>query len=127
MLEKSALETSARPPSPVRVWRSEFAPRNDAPGPLPTRKADRACGARPPTRRVWSASALRGLPRAATPSTSCSRAGTQDLFGIESDVRHFGVRHGHFYMGFGLYISALLLLQTTLLWQLGSLALTDPA
>jgi hypothetical protein len=33
----------------------------------------------------------------------------------------------HFYVGFGLYITVLLLLQAVLLWQLASLARVDPS
>ena len=62
---------------------------------------------------------------------SWSPVGENDVLGsmrtFEFDVSGATRTYWHFYMGFGLYISALLLLQTTLLWQLGSLALTDPA
>src|SRR5262245_4580875 len=57
---------------------------------------------------------------------SWSPVGENDVLGsmrtFEFDVSGATRTYWHFYMGFGLYISALLLLQTALLWQLGSLA-----
>ena len=43
-------------------------------------------------------------------------------------MRAFQFRtYWHFYIGFGLYITVLLLLQAVLLWQLASLARVDPS
>ena len=50
----------------------------------------------------------------------------QAMRAFEFDLMGATRTYMHFYLGFGVYISALLLLQAVLVWQLASLASVDP-
>jgi hypothetical protein len=49
------------------------------------------------------------------------------FWAFQFDVMGATRTYWHFYIGFGLYITALLLLQAVLLWQLASLVRVDPS
>ena len=62
---------------------------------------------------------------------SWSPAGETDVLrsmrAFQSTMGRRDPKYWHFYIGFGLYITVLLLLQAVLLWQLGSLVHVDPS
>jgi hypothetical protein len=51
----------------------------------------------------------------------------RSMRGFQFDVMGEARTYWHFYVGFGLYITVLLLLQAVLLWQLASLVRVDPS